>query len=238
MARPLRIQYPGAAYHVTCRGNDRRDIFRDDDDCRTFQHILSQSLNIYSVNLHAYVQMDNHFHLLVETPLGNLSDFMRHFNITYTGYFNRRHSRIGHLYQGRYKSLLVEKEAHRSTLSRYIHLNPIRVAQLETSSHKQKVEHLLHYPWSSLAGYLDKRKRDEMIDHDLVLAEYGGDTSKGRGAYRKQFFADIDEDLDVRSDIFGQSIIGRDDFIDWVKETFLEARKTREQPSAEKIKQL
>lgn len=236
MSRPLRIQYPGAAYHVTCRGNERRDIFRDDDDRQTFLRILSQSLNIYSVSLHAYVLMDNHFHLLAETPLGNLSEFMRHFNITYTGYFNRRHRRVGHLYQGRYKSILVDKEAYLSILSRYIHLNPIRIGQFEKQNYKQKIERLLHYPWSSLSGYLDKGKREGMIDYALVLAEYGGDTSKGRTSYRKQLFADIDEELDIKGDIFGQSIFGGADFIDWVKDTFLKKSKTREQPSAGKVK--
>jgi REP element-mobilizing transposase RayT len=87
MARPLRIQYPGAVYHVTCRGIERRKIFLDDKDREKFLRLLSLSLNIYSAKLHAYVLMDNHFHLLVETPLGNLGEFMRHFNITYTGYF-------------------------------------------------------------------------------------------------------------------------------------------------------
>lgn len=131
MDRPLRIRYPGAEYHVTCRDNDRRNIFHDDTDRRTFLRILSQSLNIYSVKLHAYVLMDNHFHLLVETALGNLADFMRHFNITYTGYFNRRHKRVGYLYQGRYKSILVEKETYLSALTRYIHLNPAKIKNLE-----------------------------------------------------------------------------------------------------------
>ena len=84
MARPLRIQYPGAVYHVMCRGNDRREIFRSEDDRVMFLRLLSRSLNIYSTKLHAYVLMSNHFHLLVETPLGNLAEFMRHFNITYT----------------------------------------------------------------------------------------------------------------------------------------------------------
>jgi putative transposase len=236
MARPLRIQYPGAVYHVTCRGNERRNIFQDDDDRKKFIRLLSQSLNIYAAKLHAYVLMDNHFHLLVETPLGNLSEFMRHFNITYTSNFNRRHSRVGHLYQGRYKSILVEKEAYLSVLSRYIHLNPVRAKKLEQSKESEKLELLFRYPWSSLPGYLDKGKREGMIDYALVLSDYGGDTQKGRNAYKKQIIADIDEELDVKEDIFGQSILGGGDFINWVKETFLEEIEPREQPSAGEIK--
>lgn len=236
MARPLRIQYPGAVYHVTCRGNEQRKIFQDDEDRKRFLRILAQSLNIYSAKLHSYVLMDNHFHLLLETPLGNLSEIMRHFNISYTGFFNRRHRRVGHLYQGRYKSILVEKEAYLSILSRYIHLNPIRLKKLENSSTKEKLEKLHNYFWSSFPAYIDTFKRDGMIDCTLVLADYGGDTDKGRNAYLKQLIADIDIGLKVKEDIFGQSILGGEEFIQWVKETYLEESETREQPSAEKIK--
>jgi REP element-mobilizing transposase RayT len=120
MNRPLRIQYPGAVNHITCRGNERRDIFRDDEDRGMFLEILAGSRIIYSVRLYARVLMENHFHLLLETPLGNLNEFMRRLNITYTSFFNPRHQRVGHLYQGRYKSFLAEKENYLSALSHYI----------------------------------------------------------------------------------------------------------------------
>ena len=236
MARPLRIQYPGAVYHVTCRGNERKDIFRDDEDRKTFLRILSQSLNIYSVKLHAYVLMDNHFHLLVETPLGNLGEFMRHFNITFTGRFNRRHNRVGHLYQGRYKSILVEKETYLSSLSRYIHLNPIRVKNIEKMKAKEKIDYLINYVWSSLPGYVDKGKREDMIEYSLSLADYGGDTAKGRGAYLKQLIAEIGEGLQLKKEVVGQSILGGEDFILWAKETYLEGKEVREQPSGSEIR--
>lgn len=236
MTRPLRIQYPGATYHVTCRGNEQKEIYRDDEDRKTFLRILSQSLTIYSVHLHAYVLMENHFHLLVNTPLGNLAEFMRHFNITYTGAFNRRHKRVGHLYQGRYKSILVEQEAYLSVLSRYIHLNPIRTGRFDKSRGQEKIEYLFQYPWSSLPGYLDKRKQDVTVDYALVLAEYGGNTPKGRTAYRNQLLADTDEDLEVKSHIFSQVIIGGDAFVAWVREKFLGDSEPREQPSAARIK--
>lgn len=236
MARPLRIQYPGAVYHVTCRGIEQRKIFLDDKDRDKFLRLLSLSLNIYSVKLYAYVLMDNHFHILVETPLGNLGEFMRHFNITYTGYFNRRRRRVGPLYQGRYKSILVDKDAYLSVLSRYIHLNPIRVKRLAKSNEKAKYDELLQYPWSSLAGYLDMCRREGMIDYTLVLADYGGDNKKGRNRYRQQIIADISEELNVKENVFGQSILGGDNFIQWVKETFLGEKKLREQPLAGEIK--
>ncbi len=236
MARPLRIQYPDAVYHITCRGNDRKETFQDDEDRTAFLRILARSQNIYSVKLHAYVLMGNHFHLLAQTPLGNLAEFMRHFNITYTAFFNRRHRRVGHLYQGRYKSILVEKDAYLSILSRYIHLNPVRVKHLGKKTAKEKLEKLLLYRWSSLPGYLDRRMREIMLDCTLVLADFGGDTERGRNAYRKQLMADMDEVLDVKEGVFGQSILGGEEFIHWVNETFLGESEAREQPSVGAIK--
>ncbi len=131
MARALRIQYEGALYHITCRGNERKAIYRDDQDRKVFLELLINGIETYNIILYCYVLMDNHFHLLLETPLGNLSEFMRWFNITYTSHYNRRQKRSGHLYQGRYKSILVEKETHLYILSRYIHLNPVRIKQMK-----------------------------------------------------------------------------------------------------------
>lgn len=107
MARALRIKYKGALYHIASRGNERKNIFGDDQDRKFFLQTLNESLNIYNVILYSYVLMSNHFHFLLETPLANLSEFMRQFNITYTFYYNRRYNRVGHLYQGRYKSILI-----------------------------------------------------------------------------------------------------------------------------------
>jgi len=159
MARPLRIQYPGAVYHITCRGNDRKNIFRDNIDRQKLLEILVHSLMAYKVKLFSYVLMDNHFHLLIETPLGNLSEFMRQFNITYTSYYNRRHKRIGHLYQGRYKSILVDKEAYLSVLSRYIHLNPVKVRGMIKLPIEERIKKLKGYSWSSLNGCLNVNRR-------------------------------------------------------------------------------
>src|SRR3990170_921746 len=142
MARPLRIQYEGALYHVTCRGNERKSIFKDDLDKKVFLGLLSDGLKTYHITLFCYVLMDNHFHLLLETPLANLSEFMRWFNITYTSHYNRKHKRSGHLYQGRYKSILVEKDSYLHILSRYIHLNPVRTKQKESTSLTEKKNYL------------------------------------------------------------------------------------------------
>jgi REP element-mobilizing transposase RayT len=235
MARPLRIQYEGVVYHVTCRGNERKDIFKDDADRERFLRILSQAVNIYSVKLCSYVLMTNHFHLLVETSLGNLSEFMRHFNITYTGYYNRRHKRVGHLYQGRYASILVDRDAYLSVLSRYIHLNPVRLKEHEKTPHKEKLRLLLSYPWSSLQGYLRRRKKEPFIAYDLALGEYGGDTDRARKAYAKALYAELDKVFEMRREVVGGSVIGGATFLDWVRETFLEASKDRERPSVKGI---
>ena len=236
MARPLRIQYPNAVYHVTCRGNARQDIFRDDADRRRFLLTLVQYLQVYNVKLHAYVFMSNHFHLLVETPLGNLSEFMRTSNIAYTSYYNKQHKRIGHLYQGRYKSILVDKNEYLSILSRYIHLNPIRIKIIEKLPDKKKMSILSHYLWSSLPGYLDKRKRENFVDYQIILSEDGGDNDRARMAYAKALYADLSSGMKVHDKIIGQSVIGGKEFITWITDNFLKGEKERERPSLKKIR--
>ena len=130
MARPLRLLYPGACYHVTARGNERKPIFRDDTDRRRFLERLAAVVARYRLVLHAYVLMRNHYHLLVETSEGNLAAALRQLNGVYTQDFNRRHRRAGHLLQGRYKALVVEKDSYLLELTRYIHLNPVRVGEV------------------------------------------------------------------------------------------------------------
>lgn len=235
MARPLRIQYPGAVYHVTCRGNERRGIYKDDKDRKAFLEILAQSKKIYIIRLYSYMLMNNHFHLLIETPLGNLGEFMRHFNITYTSYFNRRHSRVGHLYQGRYKSIVVDRDEYLSVLSRYIHLNPLRTKQIVWKTDGEKMGYLRNYRWSSLSGYIKKNGQEEIIDYEMVLSEYGGDNDKGRQAYAKRIQADIVEGLDIKDKIIGQGVIGGESFIEWIKEKFLKGGRDRECPSLREI---
>ncbi len=235
MARPLRIQYPGAVYHVTCRGNERKEIFKDDRDRKTFLELLARSTKIYNIKLFSYVLMENHFHLLAETPLGNLGEFMRHFNISYTSHYNRRHKRSGHLYQGRYKSILIEKAPYLSILSRYIHLNPIRTKTMDKKTVKEKTQYLKNYKWSSLTGYISKRKKEEFIDYAMALKEYGGDSDRGRAAYKKMIYINISAKLDIKDKIIGQSILGREDFIEWVKDKYLTKERDRECPSLKEI---
>ena len=118
MARPLRISYPGAVYHVTARGNDRQALVRDEADRQRFVHTLAAMVEHYQVRCHAWVLMENHYHLVVETPHANLSQALRHLNGVYTQAVNRRHQRVGHLFQDRFKAILVEKETYLLELCR------------------------------------------------------------------------------------------------------------------------
>src|SRR5436853_5298437 len=126
MARPLRLEYPGALYHVTARGNAKSDIYLDDGDRRIFERILGTTVTRHRWLLHAFCLMGNHYHLLLETPLPNLSKGMHRLNGSYSQCFNRRHQRVGHVLQGRFTALLVERESYLLELARYVPLNPVR----------------------------------------------------------------------------------------------------------------
>lgn len=235
MARPLRIQYPGAFYHLTNRGNDRKSIFKDDEDRRRFLEILAQSIATYQVVLHGYVLMANHYHLLVETPLGNLAEFMRHFNITYTSHFNRRHRRSGHLFQGRYGSVLIDQDVYLAPVSRYIHLNPVKVGWLKSKPVQEQLDYLQEYPWSSLPGFFNVAKRSDFVEYQLVLADCGRDTAAGRKNYRQLLAEALTAKVSHKDKVVGQSILGEVNFVDRVRAKFIDAPKSRELPAVGKL---
>lgn len=132
MARPLRIAFPGAFYHITTRGNERKAVFKSKRDREKFLEYLETATERYNAAIHAYCLIGNHYHILLETPAGNLSQIMHHVNGAYTTYFNVKRARGGHLFQGRYKAILVEKDEYAKELSRYVHLNPVRAEIVET----------------------------------------------------------------------------------------------------------
>jgi len=237
MSRPLRIQYPGAYYHITCRGNEQKEIFFDAQDKKIFMEKLSLSSNIYNVSILAYACMANHFHLLLTTPNGNLSEFMRHFNVSYTATFNRRHSRAGHLYQGRYKSFLIEAENYLLEVSRYIHLNPIRIKAFRKKGAKDRWDALLKYKWSSLPGYVLVRKRRDFVNYEAVLGYMGGDDHRGRQGYRRFIKWGIDKDVANPLELGkGSGIVGGDDFVERIKEKFFNNQGgKREQPALREL---
>lgn len=147
MARQLRMQFPGAFYHVTSRGNEQRNVFTDNQDRERFLSYLESAEERYGAVVHVWCLMENHYHLFLETPRGNLSQIMRHLNGAYTTSFNVRHQRSGHLFQGRYKAIVVEADSYALELSRYIHLNPVRAKLTEKPE---------DFSWSSYRGYIGR----------------------------------------------------------------------------------
>ncbi len=239
MTRPLRIEYPDAHYHVTCRGNNKDKIFQVSSDRELFLKKLILSQEIYEVSILSYVLMNNHFHFLVKTPKGNLSQFMRHFNISYTSTFNKRHNRVGHLYQGRYKAFLIEEHSYLMEISRYSHVNPIRIKKYDEIATKEKWEILINYSASSLPGYLTKKRRKGrgFVDYDTLLFYEGGDTQKGRAGYKyfvqSGIVGNIDNPLKIG---VGHSIVGTNEFIDQIKEKYIDIKKPRrEQPALKEL---
>ncbi len=237
MARPLRIQFENAYYHVTCRGNAGQEIFSNDTDRSTFLDLLKRSSDIYQTEILAYVLMPNHFHLLVKTPLGNLQEFMRHFNISYTSYYNWRHNRRGHLYQGRYKSFLVDADNYLQEVSRYIHLNPIRVKPKVPESFDEKRRYLREYPWSSYGGYIIQGRRRGFLQVGEVLAYFGGDTARGRRRYEGFVMEGVSKEMPNPLERgVGHGMIGGREFIEKIREKYIKsAMETRELPAVRKI---
>lgn len=177
MARPLRLEFPGAVYHVTSRGNARADIFLSDPDRLDFLSILGSTVDRYNWLCHAYCLMDNHYHLLIETLDANLSLGMRQLNGIYTQKFNRNHTRVGHVFQGRYKAILVEKGEHLLLLCRYIVLNPVKAGMVKTPEQWQ---------WSSYAATTGIRKDTSgLLTTDWVLGQFAGEVRAARRRYKE-----------------------------------------------------
>ena len=203
MARPLRMEFAGAVYHLTSRGNARRKIFFSDADRQLFLDTLTQVVSRYGWICHAYCLMANHYHLLVETPRGNLSIGMRQLNGIYTQSFNRRHKRAGHLLQGRFKAILVEKESYLLELCRYIVLNPARV--------KGRVAHAA-WKWSSYRATAGRAKVPELLSLDWLLAQFG----KHRRTAQKRYREFVRDGLAQRpwEQLKGQIYLGSEEFIE------------------------
>jgi putative transposase len=176
MARPLRIEFPGAVYHVTSRGNERRSIFRSDSDRKAFLSFLASATRRFGWSVTAWVLMNNHFHLVIQTPEPNLSRGMQWLNGSYAGSFNRRHNRSGHLFQGRFKAFLIEKDSYFAEVLRYVVLNPVRagiVQQLET------------YRWSSYRATVGLDDAPGWLDINAVLTTFSDDRHDAQSRYRE-----------------------------------------------------
>jgi len=205
MARPWRIEVPGGRYHVTARGNERRDIFRDDRDRQRFLELLAALPERFGVRLHAYVLLRNHFHLLLETPEGNLSRTCQWLNVSYSVWFNRRHQRSGHLFQGRFGAVLMEDDAGFQEVGRYLHLNPVRVAALGLSQRQRAADRvgvgekpspevvaerlrvLRQWKWSSYPAYAGYAAAPEWLTRGPLGGLCGGRSHRERQAALREY---------------------------------------------------
>ncbi|MEW6375314.1 MAG: transposase [Thermodesulfobacteriota bacterium] len=185
MARQLRVEFENAFYHITSRGNLRDKIFYDASDRERFLKILSRTKERYGFLLHAYALMDNHYHLLMETPKANLSQIMQNINTSYTVYVNRKYQRSGHLLQGRFKGIIVDKDRYLVALSRYIHLNPVRV---------KLVKRPIEYPWTSYRAFMDQKAENSLVDTGETLSYFSKRRNRAVRAYRE--FVEVDEGRD------------------------------------------
>lgn len=214
MARPLRLEYEGAFYHVTSRGNERGKIFFAEADYGKFLTYLAEAKEKYGFILHGYVLMTNHYHLLIETPRANLGKVMHYLNGSYTNYINIKKNRSGHLFQGRYKAIVVDRDSYLGELSRYIHLNPVRAGFV------RKPE---DYPYSSYCVYLSG-KGDHVISTGMALELVGGGKAQAGKRYRAFVEAAMDREMeDPTEKVYGGMILGGTAF---VKETL---RKLKEE---------
>ena len=213
MARPLRIAFPGAFYHVTARGNERKAVFKSIRDRQKFLAYLETATARYNALIHAYCLMDNHYHLLLETPSGNLPQIMRHINGAYTTYFNVKRARAGHLFQGRYKAIVVQMDAYAKELSRYIHLNPVRAKLAETPD---------KYEWSSYNFYIGVKKAPGWLHRDFILGYFGDKVSNAQLGYKKFVSLLVARKYDSPlKEVTASVLLGSQDFIQFIKGSYL-----------------
>lgn len=229
MSRPLRIEFPGAWYHVMNRGRRRENIFLQPDDFEAFLKIVRESAERWNLKVAAYCLMSNHYHLLLQTPEGNLPRCMRHINGVYTQRFNRTHLQDGQLFRGRYKAVLVENDSHLLEVMRYIHRNPLSAGL---------IQHLDEYPWSSHAGYLSSQKQWDWLERETLLAWLSPAQSKRKSAYLD--FVSQGEPQEITSFYAMKklpSLLGGDAFKDWIRNRFSDPELQKEVPEARSLAQ-
>lgn len=220
MARALRIEYPDAVYHVTSRGNARNRIFADDQDRENFLAVLGVVVKRYNWLCHAYCLMDNHYHLMIETPDANLSRGMRQLNGVYTQKYNWRHSKTGHIFQGRYKSILVEKENYLLELCRYVVLNPVRANMVEKPE---------EWKWSSYGATVGIKSVPDYLMVDWILALFSSKKGEAQKRYR-QFVREGIHQASPWEELQAQVLLGKEGFIDKFKDLLSDKEQVKEIP--------
>jgi putative transposase len=224
MARPLRIEFPGALYHVTSRSNARQRVFRDDEDREMFLATLAWVVARFRWCCHAYCLMGNHVHLLIETPQPNLSRGMRQLNGVYTQRFNRRHRKVGHLFQRRFKAILVEKEGYLLELARYLVLNPVRAKIVKTPE---------RYPWSSYRAMVGLAPVPPALATDWILNQFADSRATARRRYAK-FVHDGIGVPGPWEEVKAQVLLGSEAFIERLSPQLQEC-STREIPKLQRL---
>jgi len=224
MARPWRIEYAGALYHLLSRGNHQQDIFLLDQDRRSFLKAIGEMSERYDVDIFAYVLMNNHYHLLLRTNRANLSKSMQWLGTTYTTRFNLRHARYGHLFQGRYKSIIIENGSYLLQLSYYIHRNPLRAGT---------IKRLIDYRWSSYPAYAYNKRHPEWLNTSLILSQFNA-TDKRR-LYRESVQKYSDEKKHIWEDVRHGLFYGTQAFIDQIKGTYLKDEPAVNSPGQRKL---
>ena len=228
MARPLRIEYEGAFYHLMNRGLERREIFQEERDYEKFLELIEDTHRQYQFKVHSYCLMPNHYHLYLETPQGGLSQGMRHMDGVYTQVFNKRRRRVGPLFQGRYKSILVEKESYSLELSRYIHLNPVKAKIVERPE---------GWRWSSYGAFMGKSKRREFLETNWLLGQLSRRQKQARQVFEKFTLEGLKKEWEPAKQAQGGYLLGTESFCQRIKEEFLKEKEDREIPVLSQLKQ-
>ena len=223
MSRPLRIEYPGAWYHIMNRGGRYEAIFEDKKDYSMFLELLQETIEIFHIKVSAFCLMQNHYHLLIQTPEGNISRSMRHINGVYTQRFNKKHGYDGHLFRGRYKSILIDADSYLLQVMRYIHRNPITAGLTEN----------LNYKWSSHQAYLSDLKKWNWVSRDKILK-----TLSRKKALQKIVYRDFvnQSDNDDFSAIYKKrklpAMLGTEVFLKLIKDRYFIKKRHIEVPES------
>ena len=225
MSRPLRLEYPHAIYHVTARGNARAAIFLDDDDRDIYLMVLTDCILRFGWICHAYCLMDNHYHLMIETPESNLSAGMRHLNGVYTQRLNRKHGRAGHIFQGRFKAILIERDSYLLELCRYVVLNPVRAKMVTDPA---------HYSWSSYRAMVGEAPVPPWLHTGWLLNQFGNNRAETRRKYA-EFVAQGIEKFSPWVHLKGSVVLGTDHFVHNIRCQIEEKGDLTELPRAQKI---
>ena len=226
MARPLRIEFPGAVYHVASRGNARQSVFLDDRDREAFLEAVEAGVSRYGFILHAYCLMDNHYHLVVETPRANLSLGMQRINGAYTQGFNRRHGSCGHLFQGRFKAVLVQRESHLLEVCRYVVLNPVRA---------KRVKRVGDWAWSSYGATAGEVPCPAYLSVSWVLSQFHRERARGKGLYKRFVAQGLRRKGSPFDAVAAQMVLGTAEFVEELRDLTGTKRDAREHPRFQRI---